>query len=121
MNYTAKKMAYRYLTSFDYLHFRRQPRIDKRTKVGRLALQMIYELQKTLDFATIKEKQMQRRKLKGSRKFTNVFDNPLVKDYTSNKWNLIKVHSDRLEFSGRNHWAKNEQDLRILKILKNGK
>ena len=44
---------------------------------------------------------------------------PIVFDYLEHKLDLIQVCDDHLRFySGRNHWAKNEKDLKILAILK---
>ena len=92
-------------------------RIDKRTRVGKLALEMIYKLEKTYNFEEVREKK-KLRSLNGVKSFTNILSRPLVKDYINNKNSLKKIHNDHLEFYGRNHWAKDELDLRILKKLK---
>lgn len=50
--------------------------------------------------------------------FIKIKDNPMVKDYLNNKKDLKKVFDSHLWFYGnRNHWAKNEKDVKILKIL----
>lgn len=93
-------------------------RIDKRTRVGKLALEMIYKIEKDFDFDGVRQKITERIKLKNST-FSNVFTNPIVKDYINNKNNIKTIHRDRIQFfNGRNHWAKSETDLRILKILR---
>ena len=47
----------------------------------------------------------------------NVLSSPLVKDYQTSRRHLNRVCADHLDFSGRNHWAKSERDLKILAIL----
>lgn len=93
-------------------------RIYKRTRVGKLALEMIYKLEKDFDFEKVRQKKIERVKLKNST-FSNVFTNPIVKDYINNNSSIKSIYNDRIHFwGGRNHWAKNELDKRILKILK---
>lgn len=92
-------------------------KVDKRTRVGRLALQIIYEITPTYNFNEVREKRRERSRRK-SEAFTNVYSSPLVKDYLSNKNSIIKIFPDHIQFYGRrNHWAKTEKDLKILEIL----
>lgn len=54
---------------------------------------------------------------RGNEQPANVFNSPLVKDYQANRRDLRRVCADRLDFYGRNHWAKDDRDRRILAIL----
>lgn len=110
-----------------YSHFgntypvrRRKPRVDRRTRVGRLVLNYYYELDGSQESVLITIKKMERAQARKGTGFTNVLDNPLVRDYFANKDNLKEVHSSHLEFWGRNHWAKSDRDLKILEILARG-
>lgn len=49
--------------------------------------------------------------------FQNVLSNPLVKDFKNNRHSLSYIDEHRLCFHGRNHWAKNNFDRKILSIL----
>lgn len=51
-------------------------------------------------------------------KFTNIYNNHLVVDYLANKRHLTNIYDNQLCFCGRNHYARNEQDLKIISILK---
>lgn len=51
-------------------------------------------------------------------KFTNIYNNHLIVDYLANKRHLTKIYDDLLCFRGRNHYARNSQDLKIISILK---
>lgn len=112
----AERIAHKYLAMKAGFGLTKLPKVDKRTKVGKLALEMIYKLEKTYNFEEVREKK-KLRNLNRVKPFTNILSRPLVKDYINNKHSLKKVHENRLEFYGRNHWAKDELDLRILKKL----
>lgn len=112
-----KTIAYNYLRQKAISRFAKL-KVDKRTKVGKLALEMVYKLEKTYDFEEVKNKRKQRHNQKPE-PYKNILQNPLVKDYINNRHNLKQVLNDRLVFwGGRNHWAKNETDLKILNILR---
>lgn len=51
-------------------------------------------------------------------KFTNIYNNHLIVDYLANKRYLTNIYDDVLCFCGRNHYARSEQDLKIISILK---
>ena len=113
----AEKIAYNYLRQKAINKFAKL-KVDRRTRVGKLALQMIYELEKTFDFEEVKNKRKQRHNQK-PKPFTNILQNPLVKDYINNRYTIKHILNNRLVFwGGRNHWAKNETDIRILNILR---
>lgn len=117
MKTTVEKIAYNYLRQKAISKFAKL-KVDRRTKVGKLALKMIYELEKTYDFEGVKNKRKQRENQKPE-PFKNILQNPIVKDYINNRHKLKQILNDRLLFwGGRNHWAKNETDLRILSILR---
>ena len=51
--------------------------------------------------------------------FTNVLDNPLVKDIKKNKPFITYISKDLVQFSGgRNHWSKSNLDSKILLYYK---
>lgn len=113
----AEKIAYNYLRQKAISRFAKL-RVDRRTRVGKLALQMIYEMEKTYDFEGVKNKRKQRENQKPE-PFKNILQNPLVKDYINNRYKIKHILDNRLVFwGGRNHWAKSETDLRILRVLK---
>ena len=51
--------------------------------------------------------------------FTNIFDNPLVKDIKNNKSFITFISQDLVKFGWRNHWAKTPLDCKILIYYKN--
>lgn len=113
----AKARVYSHLGN-TYLVRRRKPRVDRRTRVGRLILNYYCELDGSQESVLITIKKMERAQARKGTAFTNILYNPLVRDYFANRDNLKEVHSSHLEFRGRNHWAKCERDLKILEILK---
>ena len=58
-----------------------------------------------------------RRKVEEERRPRNILAAPLVRDYMQHRHELRRVCVDRLDFYGRNHWAKNDRDRRILAVL----
>lgn len=113
---TAKKHAYNFFTSFRYLYqYKDDFKFDGRTRIGNLSYEYFLELKKSINRKDIKEKIEKRKNNKFI--FKNIFSNPLVNDFIKNKINLDTIYKDRLRFSGRNHWAKNDYDKKILLIL----
>jgi hypothetical protein len=86
---------------------------DGRTRIGNLSNQIYQKINNIADIKKAKQKVIQRRKNKFT--FSNILDSPIVKDFINNT--PEKVFKDRLRFNSRNHWAKNETDLKVLKIL----
>lgn len=115
----AKKWAYGHFFSAWHLSsYRFKP--DQRTRIGRLALSQYNELSENCSELRdeVLKKQVARRKNKPAA-FSNVLSNPIVKDYRANRPFIEKIYPDRIVFSGyRNHWAKDEKDIRILRILR---
>jgi len=90
--------------------------IDLRTRVGKLAMKLIKQDEFQKNAKEIRQKQKLRRERKLNSRFVNIFERPIVKDYLANPY--INVHSNRLSDGLRNHWAKDDKDLKILSILK---
>ena len=88
---------------------------DRRTKSGKQAYAYYLKLQHTENISLILEKRRKRCSQKYI--FSNVLNNKLYKDWKSNK-RSITVYDDRLSEGLRNHWAKNDFDIKVLKILK---
>lgn len=115
----AKKIAYRFVFS-DYsvfMNFHREFEYDRRTRIGNLANHYVLNLKKNSNLNELKILKKKRRKYKQTSEFKNIFTLPIVYDYFKHKHNLKDIQSDRLEFWGRNHWAKTDKDLKIIKIL----
>ncbi len=96
-------------------------RLNMRKSFDRVVGIKVYNLVKSDKFrldVEIAKRNIEKRKK--PKTFQNVLQNPLVKDYIKNK-NIAKVYDDHIDFGVRNHWAKDEQDLKILKILKKWK
>lgn len=64
-----------------------------------------------------KHRDRTRAKVADERRPANILAAPLVRDYRENRAHLRRVCVDRLDFSGRNHWAKDDRDRRALEIL----
>jgi len=113
----AKKMAFNYLYGMNHLILGRSFKYDARTKIGKLANEIVKKEVKKIDIKTILELRKKRRELRYI--FIPIFKNPIVNDYILHKYNLNGVYSQNLSFhGGRKHWAKNENDVKILNVLK---
>ena len=115
----AKKIAYNFIFSNQFLKiqspFRSEFRADKRTRIGNLSIQLVRSLERdSKTHQEAKEKKISRRKNRPFI-FSNILDNAIVKDYKKNS--PTHILENRLRFGNRNHWAKNERDLRVLEIL----
>ena len=109
---TAKRMAFRYIYDTRNILMNRSFVYDRRTRVGNLAAAIVKNT--PVDRAAIKAKK-RARAANRPLPFRNVLNNPLVRDYIANGGYVLP---DRLAFrSGRNHWAKNDFDRKILKVL----
>lgn len=112
----AMKAAANYIfTPFWYIK-QRAFKHDARTRIGQLS-NMYVKKYVHLRTNEVINKQKQRHSNKGAKEFENIFNNAITKDYLTNKRQLKRVAKDKLEFFGRNHYAKNEQDYKILAIL----
>ena len=48
----------------------------------------------------------------------NILANKLYNDFRKNYYQCSAIYRDHLNFYGRNHWAKNRQDLNVLEVLR---
>ena len=55
-------------------------------------------------------KEERKRHIKSGSDYVNVLGNPIVVDYKKNKGLIKFIYEDHIEFYGRNHWVKTEQD-----------
>jgi len=114
----AKRMAYRHVSFYaGMIRFVRPFKYDGRTRIGNLANSIVQELKSNSSFIEQVKKTKKRRKENKPYEFSNILDNPIVRDWKANKRRLT-VYDNRLSDGYRNHWAKNEKDLQILKILR---
>lgn len=93
-------------------------RLDFRSNQDKLIYSKIVSLSKSLDFSEIAKKQKQRAQNRDIAHVENYRNNKLVIDYFTNKSNIKYISCDCIHFYGRNHWAKNSTDLKVLAILK---
>lgn len=113
MEKQAKRIAYSIIMDRVNRPTAKVMQVDRRTKVGKLALEMVCEIGKTFDFEKAYRKRKERREKK-VKPFLNILGRPIVKDYLNNKHQIKAIHKDRIDFFGRNHWAKDDMDLKIL-------
>ena len=94
--------------------------LDMRYIFNQAVFAEVRKLCETVDFESIKAKQMSRARARyQDKKPENWLNNPLVIDYRKNKKDVMLITDQRLYFfSGRNHWAKTPTDLKILSILR---
>lgn len=88
--------------------------LDMRKTFDKLVFSNIKEIENNIDRINVIALQKIRLKNKPYL-FENILQNSIYLDY---KMNGGKVFDDRLNVNGRNHWAKNETDKKVLQILK---
>ena len=98
------------------------PRFDQRYNFNREAEAAAREIVRAKGVQGIRRdrerhRERTRAKVEERRRPINILASPIVRDYRENHGDLLRVNGDRLIFSGRNHWAKDERDKRILAIL----
>lgn len=114
----ATKNAYHWLTYHHNIRFRKPLKVDRRTTYSKILLRKISEIQPKINLVEVEQKQ-KLRKLNKPLVFNNYLLNPIVKDYLNNRNMIQFVNENHLHFyDGRNHWAKNQIDIRILAIIK---
>ena len=100
-------------------HFSRgkqAPSLDRRYNFNREVVAEFNRITKAHDIEADHARHIARRRLAMTTS-DNIKAAPLVRDYYANRHQLRRVCAERLEFYGRNHWAKNDRDRRILAIL----
>ena len=100
----------------------RQPRHDQRFKFNREAEAAARQIIAAKCFNGImKDRQTRRDRIRAKgaeeRRPRNILAAAIVRDYIQNRHDLRRVCADRLDFYGRNHWAKDDRDRKILTIL----
>lgn len=100
----------------------RQPRHDQRYKFNREAEAAARDIIARKGFDGIRKdrethRERTRAKVAEERRPLNVLALPIVRDYMQHRDQLRRVCADRLDFYGRNHWAKDDRDRRALAIL----
>ena len=98
------------------------PRHDQRYKFNREAEAAARDIIARKGFDGInsdrtKHRERTRAKVAEERRPANVLALPIVRDYMQHRADLRAVRADRLDFYGRNHWAKDDRDRRALAIL----
>ncbi len=116
--YAAIVRDFRYSTYSDD----KMPRHDQRYKFNREAMAVARDIISRKGLEGIQNDRNQHRernrvKVADERHPINVLALPIVRDYRDNRHQLCRICVDRLVFHGRNHWAKNERDRRVLGIL----
>jgi hypothetical protein len=98
--------------------FNKRPKLDMRFNFNKQVANELIKIELTENEETlILRKRADRRKNKFV--FSNVLNNPLVIDYKANKSRITHIHKEVINFDNyRNHWAKNEFDLKVIAILK---
>ena len=114
-----KAYAIKVMTSTSAILFGKMKKLDRRFNFNRDVIKFIEK--NPVNKFDILKKRRDRAKNKPS-EFINVLSRPLVKDFKNNKAYLRQILPDRLCFhSGRNHWAKDSFDFKILAILRKGR
>jgi hypothetical protein len=116
---TANKMAYQFFFNPYNMTMDKSPNFDRRTRIDKKAHLIFKEIKKSVNINDIKAKKRTRRESMPSQ-YKNYLMNRIVIDYFNNFSSLKGVYNDRLSFYGRNHWAKNQEDYKILEVLKQG-
>lgn len=115
-NYLVRKIRNIYLRDID------APRLDMRYNKNRAIMSEFAKMMRSTNFAALwikgHDKYMTRLTERKPFVFSNVLNNPIVIDYYMNRSQIKNVAKDCIIFhGGRNHWAKDKRDIRILAIL----
>ncbi|MBQ5971856.1 MAG: hypothetical protein IJL45_05575 [Prevotella sp.] len=98
------------------------PRPDRRFKFNREVEALARKIINSKGLAGImadrqKHRDRTRARVESEKAPRNILAAPLVRDYYAHRSHVRRVLPDRLQFDGRNHWAKNDRDSQILAIL----
>ena len=117
----AKRIAYNFTYSIDNIVLNRSFKYDRRTRVGNLANSFVKQMALTND-QKMSIRAIKKARMAQKASVAGIKDNPLVKDFLSNRSDVLRIDENRILFSGgRNHWAKSDADRRILKVLASAK
>ena len=93
--------------------------LDFRTNQDKAIFWKITELIYSLDFSEISRKQIERANNRYIPPVSNNRNNRLTVDYIKNKSSIKYISENCIYFqNGRNHWAKNDNDLKIIAVLR---
>ncbi len=112
----AEKIAYQALYSTYNMRMNVRFRYDARTRVGSLSAAIYYTEEGKLNKVAIYNKRRKRIANKPE-EYTNILNNKIYNDWKKNK-SQAQVYNNHIRFQGRNHWAKNTEDLKVLSIIK---
>lgn len=116
---TANKIAFSYLFSSMNILLNVKFKVDMRFRINKLAKSIVIAHSAKIDKSSIR--QIRKIRSENKYKYSNILKNPLVVDYLTHKHDVKVVTPSHISFYNRNHWAKNEQDFRVLKVLQNTK
>lgn len=121
MKTQAVNKAYKLFFSAEYLYTNREPKLDRRFNLNKEILKHFKLLKNTIginELIMIKDIKRHRSEHKKAA-IQSILERPLVVDFIKNKRNVLRINEDRIMFKdGRNHWAKDNKDLKILSILR---
>ena len=93
--------------------------LDFRTNYDKAIFCKIKDLIRVLDFSEISRKQIERANNRYIAPVSNYRNNKLTVDYIKNKSSIKYISENCIYFqNGRNHWAKNDNDLKIIAVLR---
>jgi hypothetical protein len=116
----AKKKAYKLFFSTSNIilsnnNLRVTKWFDMRTKLDQKAILIFMQLVESIDKKKILQIKVERAKIKKV-EFDSILQNELLIDFQRNKG--LKVFATHLSDGYRKHWAKSEQDFKVLQVLK---
>jgi hypothetical protein len=116
---TPKQVALKIAYSSIGARFRHYDKLDMRKSFDKAVK---FELSKIKisesERIEIMRKRNMRRKENAVPPFESILQNKLVRDYFAHKKDVLRVQPSVINFrNGRNHWAKNEKDMRVCSIL----
>lgn len=115
---TVKSYAIKLMVSTKHLLLNKPISLDRRYNFNKEVLAYIAKHKAEIDKDIILAKRKERFNNK-KQPFTNILSNPLVKDFKNNRFDLKSISNEGLHFiGGRNHWAKNSLDFKVLGVLK---
>ena len=118
---TPKEVALRYIYSRDNIgRFQRKPKFDRRTNFGKEVHRLIIELQisESEKWEIVKKRKARNDAKRIGNPLPNWINRPIYIDAEKHPKDIRWINSDHINFAhGRNHWAKDETDRKILAVL----
>jgi len=114
-----KQVALKIAYSFIGARFMRPAKFDMRKNFDKAVKLELSKIKiSEADRIEIMQKRTSRRKAASVVEFENILQNKLVRDYFTHKNDVIRIQPTGINFThGRNHWAKNQKDMKICSIL----